>query len=208
MTHQEFWNDLYRKASPASSGAPGLALAQFTGPLAAGHALELGCARGDDAVWLARQGWTVTATDISTVALGYAEENARRAGVAHRLSFEAHDLAVSFPKGRCDLVTASFLHSPQDWPRAKVLAQAAEAVSDAGHLLIVEHASRAPWSWAPETTRYPTAEDTLASLRLPDDMWQRLCVCQIARRASGPDGQEATVTDNIIFLQRLAGAET
>ena len=196
------WNDIYSKVSPRSSGKPGIALAQFAGPLAPGRVLDLGCARGDDAVWLARQGWEVTAVDISSVALGYAAENARQAGFADRIRFEEHDLAETFPNGRFDLVTASFLHSPLDWPRAKVLARAGGAVQKAGHLLIIEHATRAPWSWSPEDTRFPTAEETLLSMTLDSDAWQRLCVCAISRTATGPDGQEADVMDNVIFLKK------
>ncbi|QQM30768.1 class I SAM-dependent methyltransferase [Martelella lutilitoris] len=199
----EFWNDLYSRASPMSSGRPGQALAQFAGPLAAGTALELGCARGDDAVWLARRGWAVTAVDISSVALEYAADNARRAGVADRMRFEAHDLAVSFPGGDYDLVTASFLHSPHDWPRTKVLARAASVVRPGGHLLIVEHGSYAPWSWSSNETPPPTAEETFRAMHLAPDDWQRNCVCRIERAAKGPEGQTAQVKDNIIFLLRL-----
>jgi len=199
----EFWNDLYSKASQTSSGKPGMALAQFAGPLSPGAALELGCAKGDDAVWLARRGWQVTAVDISSVVLEYAAENAQRAGVAERMKFEAHDLAISFPEGAYDLVTASFLHSPHAWPRTRVLARAASVVRPGGHLLIVEHGSYAPWSWSSNETPPPTAEETFRAMDLAADDWQRNCVCQIERAAKGPDGQTALVKDNIIFLQRI-----
>ncbi|MBN9672738.1 class I SAM-dependent methyltransferase [Roseibium aggregatum] len=202
-TRKKFWNDHYRKGSSTSSGRPGTALAQFTAPLTPGTVLELGCAKGDDAIWLARRGWQVTAVDVSSVALDLAAKNARQAGVSENLRFEEHDLAVSFPQGSFDLVTASFLHAPQDWPRAKVLRQAADAVDTGGHLLIVDHGSRAPWSWAPEDTVYPTAEDTLASLELVESTWQRCCVCPISRMTTGPEGQSAIVTDTIIFLRHL-----
>lgn len=197
------WNEIYCKGSPASSGRPGLMLTQFAGPLAPGRALELGCARGDDAIWLARQGWHVTAIDVSSVALGYAAANVADADLSDRIGFEEHDLAMSFPEGAFDLVTASFLHSPQDWPRARVLARAAEAVLPDGHLLIIEHASRLPWSRAPEDMVYPAAEETLAAMALPTAPWQRLCVCTIARQAHGPEGQTAIVKDNVIFLRRI-----
>lgn len=199
----KFWNDLYSRAAPTSSGKPGMALAQFVGPLSPGAALELGCARGDDAVWLAGRGFQVTAVDISSVVLEYAAENARCAGVADRIRFEAHDLAVSFPEGAYDLVTASFLHSPHAWPRTKVLARAASVVSPGGHLLIIEHGSYAPWSWSSNETPPPTAEETFRAMDLAAHDWRRDCVCQIERAAKGPDGQTALVKDNIIFLHRI-----
>lgn len=86
----------------------------------------------------------MTAVDVSTVALSLAARNAEASGVAERVRFEAHDLAISFPAGTFDLVVASFLHSPQDLPRADALAWAAEAVAPGRHLLVVEHESRAP----------------------------------------------------------------
>lgn len=204
MQAESIWNEIYAKGPQSSSGKPGMALSQFAGPLRPGSALELGCARGDDALWLTRQGWQVTAVDVSSVALEIAARNARTAGVADRIRFERHDLSRTFPEGHFDLVTASFLHSPQDWPRSEVLARAAAAVSPGGHLLIVEHASRAPWSWSPENTRFPTAGDTLAAMQLAPGDWTHRCVCPIARTASGPDGQSATVTDNVIFVRKLS----
>ncbi|WP_163852148.1 methyltransferase domain-containing protein [Pseudooceanicola aestuarii] len=146
--------------------------------------------------------WQVTAVDVSSVALDFAAKNAARNGVTERITFAQHDLATSFPKGSFDLVTASFLHSPQDWPRSEVLARAAAAVAPNGHLLITEHGSRAPWSWSPENTHFPTAEDSLAGMRLALQDWHKLCLCKIARDASGPEGQTARVEDNVIFLQR------
>ena len=47
-------------------------MAELTG-LPVGTALDAGCGTGADAVWLARQGWAVTAIDISPTAVGQAE---------------------------------------------------------------------------------------------------------------------------------------
>lgn len=204
MQAESIWNDLYAKGSQTSSGMPGLALSQFAGPLRPGRALELGCARGDDAIWLARKGWHVTAVDVSSVALGIASRNAEAAGLMEHIRFEEHNLALSFPEGSFDLVTASFLHSPQEWPRGDVLGRAARAVAPGGHILIVEHASRAPWSWSPENTRFPSAHETFTTMQLAPEEWAHHCLCSIARTATGPEGQTATVTDNVLFLQRLS----
>ena len=204
---ERFWEDRYRAASPGSSGKPGSVLRRFTEALAPGRALELGCAKGDDAVWLARLGWRVVAVDISSAALGYAADNAERHGVADRVTFEKHDLSRSFPGGLFDLVVASFLQSPFDWPRAAVLTRAARAVAPGGHLLIVDHGSRAPWSWASPDTQFPTVEETLAGLALRERDWAQIHVDAIERRATGPDGQTAMVLDNVIFLRRLSTPE-
>jgi len=202
QTTRDFWNDRYREKPGETSGKPGLVLSQFAGPLEPGKALELGCGRGDDALWLARQGWQVTAVDVSAVALGYASDSAIRAGLAGRVQFEEHDLAETFPTGMYDLVVASFLQSPRDWPRAHVLARAAGAVSVGGHLLITEHASRQSGSEAAEDMVFPSAEETLSSLDLAPCHWRRLCVCAIARIGTRTEVRGETVEDNVTFLER------
>lgn len=202
-TAEQVWEDIYRAAKPTTSGEPGMMLKRFTEKLPPGHALELGCGKGDDAIWLACNGWTVTATDISATALSYAAENARRAGVEERIIFEQHDLSRTLPRGKFDLVTASFFHSPVELPRAEVFRRAAAAVVSGGHLLLVEHASRAPWSWAASDTQYPTAEETLTACNLQLEAWERLHVAAEERLANGPDQQTAMVVDNVIFLRRL-----
>lgn len=203
QTTRDFWNNRYRDKTGETSGKPGLVLSQFASPLAPGRVLELGCGRGDDALWLAWQGWQVTAVDVSAVALAYASDSASRAGLAGKIRFEEHDLAETFPQGSFDLVVASFLQSPQDWPRARVLARAAGAVSTGGHLLITEHASHPPGSKATEDTIFPTADETLASLALDPRQWRRLCICAIARTGTRAEVLGETVEDNVIFMERL-----
>jgi hypothetical protein len=70
-------------------------------------------------------------------------------------------------------------------------------VTPGGLLLIVDHASVSPRSWS-------DPEETLAPLDLSPDEWytERLEACE--REATGPDGQRATVTDNVIVVRRFA----
>lgn len=201
---ERFWDAQYRKKSPRSSGNPSTALATHAAPLSPGRALELGCARGDDAVWLATHGWRVTAVDIAPTALTYASENATRAGVADRITFEQHDLARTFPKGQFDLVTALFLYSPVAFARDAVLRRAADAVCLGGTLLIAGHGSRTPWSWAAPGTNYPTPEEALSSLALPPRQWKEVFVGAVERTATGPDGQTAQARDLVLALQKRA----
>ena len=50
--------------------------------LTPGRALDVGCGEGADAIWLAQRGWTVTAIDISEVAICRAREASHRAGAS------------------------------------------------------------------------------------------------------------------------------
>ncbi len=54
--------------------------------------LELGCGTGEDAIWLARQGVIVTATDASTAMLEITRRKAEAAGVSDRVSVSRLDL--------------------------------------------------------------------------------------------------------------------
>ena len=200
---EEFWEGIYRKSSPQSGGKPGVALERIASQLKPGRALDLGCAKGDDAVWLAKKGWTVTAVDVSSTALGYAQENARRAGVESSVSFEQHDLSQSFPVGVFDLAYGSFFYSPTPLARAKVFRRAAASVVSGGHLLIIDHGSRAPWSWAAEDTQYPTADEAYEALGLNDETWWPKQVEGVERLATGPESQQAKVIDTVVFLSRL-----
>lgn len=201
---ERFWEEHYRGSARRSNGRPSGALVRFVEPLPEGTALDLGCARGDDAIWLARRGWRVAAVDVSATALACAAKNAQTAGVADLIEFQRHDLASTFPEGRFDLVSALFLHSPVEFPRTQVLRTAARAVAPGGLFLIVEHASVAPWSWADPDTVFPTPEQSLAALDLDPSRWRSEFADAPERLATGPNGQRATVTDNVIALRRLA----
>ena len=57
------------------------------------HVLELGCGTGEDAIWLARRGVRVTATDVSQSMLDVAQRKAAAAGLTNLIDFAAIDLA-------------------------------------------------------------------------------------------------------------------
>jgi hypothetical protein len=76
-------------------------------------------------------------------------------------------------------------------------------VAPGGLLLIVDHASVSPWSWADPHTRFPTPEETLAALDLGPGRWRTERLGAPERQATGSNGQAATVTDNVIAVRRL-----
>src|SRR5713226_3677091 len=96
---QEFWDDRYRSASRLWSGRPNPQLVAQTAGLAPGDALDAGCGEGADAIWLARHGWTVTAVDVSAVALERAAANAGAEGAGDRITWRRADL-LSWDPGR------------------------------------------------------------------------------------------------------------
>ncbi|WP_433322972.1 SAM-dependent methyltransferase [Spirillospora sp. CA-294931] len=201
---ERFWDEKYGAADRLWSGKPNAALVRQVGDLEPGTALDLGSGEGGDAVWLAHRGWRVTAVDISQVALDRAAAHAVEEGVADRIQWRRHDLAESFPEGTYDLVCAQFLHAPADidFPRERVLRDAAAAVAPGGVLLIIGHAG--PPSWAPDADLVlPEPQEVFDGLGLPASHW-KLEVSQTHREAmTGPDGQPASRTDGTLKIRRL-----
>ena len=199
---ETFWEDLYRDASSETSGRPSTVLVRYAEARTPGRALELGCGKGDDAVWLAGRGWTVTAVDVSATVLGFARANAERAGVADRVTFARHDLSQTFPQGEFDLVYAMFLESPVEFGRENALRQAASALVPGGLLLVATHGSALPWRSGNPDHVFSTADEVLAGMAMDMSGWTTVQVGPLTRQATGPEGQTAEVIDNLIVLER------
>ncbi|MGW0665022.1 SAM-dependent methyltransferase [Streptodolium elevatio] len=199
-----YWEKHYSRLDTRWGTKPNIVLKDLVADLAPtpGAALDLGCGHGGDAIWLAAIGWDVTAVDVARTALDRVAEGARAAGVSDRVHPVRHDLARTFPEGEFGLVSASYFHTPVEIPRVQVLRRAAEAVAPDGLLVVVEHASAAPWSsHVGPDVRFPTAQESLDSLQLGEGWHTERCDAP-RRTATGPQGQTATVTDNVIALRR------
>ncbi|MFJ4920698.1 SAM-dependent methyltransferase [Streptomyces sp. NPDC088725] len=201
----EIWDELYSGSEQRWSGNPNAILVREVTGTEPGRALDLGCGEGGDAIWLAREGWRVTATDVSRVALDRAARHAAEAGVADRIDWQQHDFTVSFPGGVYDLVSAQFLHSLGGMSREKVLRTAVPAVAPGGVLLVVGHAGSPSWEHhAHPEVRFPTPEEVLDDLDLAEGEWEVLICEEHPRTQAGPDGQPTTRTDNTVKVRRLS----
>ena len=138
---REFWDERYRSAEQLWSGEPNAQLVAQTAGLTAGDALDVGCGEGADAIWLASQGWTVTAADISAVALERAAAHAAERGdeIAGRISWRQADLFSWDPGSQqYDLVSAQFMYLPEA-ELTSLHRRLAVAVRPGGTLLLVLH---------------------------------------------------------------------
>jgi SAM-dependent methyltransferase len=206
MTDATYWDTRYAESTAVWSGAVNVALREEVRDLTPGTALDLGCGEGGDAIWLAAQGWRVTATDISAVALAKAAEHAARAGVD--VDFQCHDLGSSFPAGTFDLVSAQFLYPRGEVPRERILLAAAAAVAPGGILLIEGHQDFGPFAeqhHAHGDIAFPEPDEVIAGLRLAEGEWQVLRAAKHDRLQNGPDGQPAHRTDSTVKMRRLPG---
>jgi len=200
------WEQHYGERDRVWSGRVNVRLAEVVSTHKGGAALDLGCGEGADACWLAERGWTVVAVDISDTALQRAAKDADARGLGDRIEFVQHDLSDSFPDGTFDLVSAQFLHSTVPLDRPRILRHAADAVRPNGLLLIVDHAGPPPWgSKLAHHHEFPGPDEVVGSLELNDAEWERVRVDAVERQASGPDGETATLVDNVIVLRRRGG---
>jgi len=208
LTSQEIWDERYRSRPAIWSGEPNRHLVGETSELPAGSALDVGSGEGADAIWLAQQGWQVTAVDVSVVALERGAESAARAGadVADRISWTHADLTTWEPgREAYDLVSAQYMHLPQAL-RDVLFRRLSESVAPGGSLLVVGHHP----SDLETTMRRPstagllyTADDVVALL--DPGQWEIVTNAAPGRTATDPDGQEVTIHDSVLRARRVAG---
>jgi SAM-dependent methyltransferase len=203
---KDFWDERYRSAPKIWSGDPNPQLVAEVAGRPPGRALDVGCGEGADAIWLARQGWTVVATDISSVALERGARHARDTdpAVSARIEWRQADLLASPPEpDSFDLVSAQFLQLPPEL-RTRLFTALIAEVRPGGTLLVVGHhpsdlATGAPRPQMPEL--FYSAEEIAALL---DDAWTVDVSDARPRPASTPDGAEVTVHDAVLVATRRA----
>jgi len=197
----DFWEDRYASAERVWSGKVNHAIVQVVSTLTPGRSLDLGCGEGGDVVWLAQHGWDATGVDISVTATRRAADAARAAGVPDdRIHFEAADLETWSPDESYHLVTASFLQSPVDLPRADILQRVVEHLVPGWRLLIIAHAGMPPWATHAHHHASPTPDEEVAALGLQG--WTVEIAEIRSREATGPDGQHAVMDDTVVLLRR------
>jgi SAM-dependent methyltransferase len=186
------WNGRYGAGYAASFephplAAQALALRPPDGPVA-----DLACGPSGSALLAAAAGREVTAVDISEIALGLLDAEARRRGVSHLITTRHADLGrLALPPRHYALVLCTGF-----WDRA-VLARAADAVAPSGLLgweaftvaaLTARPGLCADWCLAAgePASLLPAGFDVVTACDLPDNergTKRRL----LARRVGAPD---------------------
>ena len=138
------WDDRYG-GERVWSGNPNGTLVAEASDLVPGRALDVGTGEGADALWLAERGWHVTASDVSSRALGRVEEEAARRGLDVRTVHADANSIHPYGAEEYDLVSlqyGSFARTPEGRGLQALLG----AVAPGGTLLVVAHEP----SWALE----------------------------------------------------------
>lgn len=134
---QDSWNERYSERELVWAAAPNQFLVSEVSDMEPGTALDLGCGEGRNAVWLAEQGWDVTAVDFSEIGIGKGRDMAADRGV--QVEWVVADLNEYEPAtASFDLVIDFYVHLPPD-QRRSLTTKVARAVAPGGTALIVGH---------------------------------------------------------------------
>ncbi|WP_282837661.1 FAD-dependent oxidoreductase [Microbacterium flavum] len=212
------WEERYAELDRVWSGRVNATTRDVVRGLPPGSALEIGCGEGADALWLAEQGWAVTAVDVSPTAIERAGAAARARGLG--IDFRVADAAGAppgaepgaLPDGPFDLVVSSFLHSWEvEFPRAGILRAGMSRVAPGGAFVSVSHAASPPWATEAHGDRPPlrTPREELPllgvdeeGLRDREDGWTVELAEVRGRDVVDPDGAPAVIEDGVLVLRR------
>lgn len=198
-----YWDEKYAARDDTWDAEPNPRLPGFVVGLTPGHALEIGCGEGSDAVWLAARGWTVEAVDLSQVALDRGRDAAETRGLGGAITWRQADVLAWAPDvASYDFVISHFVHFP--WPeQADYLRNLARAVRPGGRLVVVGHD---PSDLATGLRRPPTpgllhTAEAVAGLLQPAE-WAFTTCGALPRTARTPEGRIVPIHDATVVATR------
>ncbi len=148
------------------SGNPNGTMVNEVRNLSPGRALDVGAGEGGDAIWLAEQGWHVTASDISQLGLGRVSAAAGQRSVQVGTLHVDANAPDAFERSGFDLVSAQYASIPRS-PDGRALDNVIHAVAPGGTLLVVGH-DLAPMRTPIDTRTHSRLFDADAFVRVDD----------------------------------------
>lgn len=214
MTHsfdKSYWDQVWTgdRAAAMSTSEPNPHLIREAGALPPGTAIDAGCGAGAEAIWLAQQGWTVTAADVAESALAFGEKRATAARVGGQVHWVQADLSTWEPEEQYDLVTTHYAHP--EVPQLEFYDRIASWVAPRGTLFIVGHLHHYDHS-SEHSTEHSTggsqppasASATAAAVtaRLDAGVWEIVTAQESQRTMIGPGGHETAIHDVVVRATR------
>ena len=194
----EAWDQRYAATEMVWSVEPNQFVARECADLPPGRAVDLAAGEGRNAIWLARQGWDVTAVDFSAVAV---DKGRRLAGDVPVTRLVA-DATTWRGDGAFDLVVLAYLQLGADERRAAVRA-AYDALAPGGTFLLVAHdtTNLTEGVGGPQDASVlMTAEDVLGDLAGHDVEVVR--AERVARPVTAADGIVRNAYDALVRVRR------
>lgn len=207
MTHtfdKDYWEQQWDQAHTPADGSDVSAanpyLIHETNGLTPGTALDAGCGSGAEALWLAAQGWQVTAADISANALAQAAERAAQASVADKVTWVEADLTAWEPDGQFDLVVTSYAHPAM--PQLAFYERISKWVAPGGILLIVGHLHDPAAACHGQHPAEATVNLADVTGRLDSAEWRIDSAEERTRTVSGAHGGSVAPSDVVVRATR------
>lgn len=217
MTHDfdgEYWDGVWAgdRGSAMATSPPNPHLVREIAGLSPGRALEAGCGGGAEALWLALNGWQVTAVDVASAALDLAAQRAADLSVAGRVQWLNRDLSTWQPEGLFDLVTTHYAHPAM--PQLEFYDRLADWVAPGGTLFIVGHLHHGghghghghgePHGAEPQPPASASATAASITSRLSPERWEIVTAEESQRSLLGPGGRPTTIHDVVVRATRRA----
>ena len=136
------WNARY-SGDEVWSGAPNGTLVAEIASATPGKVLDIGAGEGGDALWLAEQGWDVTANDVAQAGLDRLASKAATEGADIRCLAADANARDAFGDDTYDLVSLFYSAIPRTGDD-RAIANIMNAVAPGGTLLMVGHAPPSP----------------------------------------------------------------
>lgn len=137
------WDERYTAENLVWGSDPNRWVISELGALTPTTALDLGSGEGRNAVWLASEGWSVTAIDFSSVAAErgktLAAATAERTGRELDITWRVEDVSLAeVTQSAYDAVLVCYLQLPA-YERRAAMRNAVHALAPGGTLLVVAH---------------------------------------------------------------------
>jgi len=189
----ETWDERYGEDDLVWSAEPNLFLPPLVAQLTPGTALDVACGEGRNALWLARQGWSVTAVDFSPVGI----EKARQIAGDTDVDWVVEDATTYVPGKSFDLVIIFYLQLP--YPQVSAaFHNAVAALAPGGTLFSVGHASS-------------NLADGYGGPQMPEVLWQEnglrpllsgLDIVELGERKRYVEAADATAIDLVAWATK------
>ncbi len=187
------WDERYEASDLVWSKGPNLFLPPLVENLNPGRALDLACGEGRNAIWLAKEGWDVTAVDYSPVGI----DKARRLAGGTQVDWVVGDVTTWTSDAHFDLVVIFYLHLPE-LEFAQAVNRAIAALGVGGTLFGVGHGLRNI------TDGYggPPYPEILWSEERIEPLLANLNVIELGERTRAVEDVDTSAIDVVFHAQR------
>lgn len=187
------WDARYGEAELVWGAEPNRFLPPVAEGLEPGTAIDLACGEGRNAIWLARNGWTVTGVDFSATGI----DKGRQLAGDTEVDWVVADVTTFRPGRMYDLVVIFYLHLGA-LAMASTFANAIEALAPGGTLFGVGHALRNL------TDGYggPPAPEILWTVEGIGPLVKDLQVIELGERLRPVEAADAHAVDLVVHARR------